>query len=615
MPILLSIGLRPPGGLCRRFFSAEVDCPAFRPYLAELMRGSPTIVAALMGLFPCSTPAQVDIRTTTLPDGVVGQPYALSLEAEGGEGGFVWSADRLFAEVPEPDTEFDFGGTPQHWRGDDGCWGPVPLPFPFPFLGSVYTQCFINTEGTIRFDTCDLDYSGSLEELAEQPKIAVLWSDWWTDVAVSNQTPEDIYLTLTHTSLVVRWQVEGWEAGEVIRADFQATLFADGMIRLAYGDATRRRGLIALSGGRPDRVFVSSLQALPRDQPLGSRVLFPVGGLPEGLHLAPDGRINGTPRGASTNLVSIQVRNAAGQVGAGEWILAIRENPDAAPPGPTVAVQSDFARRYAFSDAVHARIDPWPRPEPAPAIRAPAIQAPAVVDRVSARRYIDLFEMEPRTTDITMHKYALLEQIKVQRALYLFAGQIEKVMEAFKTPINRIPGLPTFMLAQRARSREKNLDPEQARAIERETVQGMGRIISLFHEQKLRDILTERQRIRLDELIIQMRGPILLALLDPLADQVELDAMERAAVAQLVRVGVAEIAPRVKGLAQVLEGAGAASAEGIARAASLRRALQERDAAILAALRPQQRALFEKLQGRPLPLNWDVAKLLGLPFK
>jgi uncharacterized membrane-anchored protein YjiN (DUF445 family) len=192
---------------------------------------------------------------------------------------------------------------------------------------------------------------------------------------------------------------------------------------------------------------------------------------------------------------------------------------------------------------------------------------------------------------------------------------MEKVMEAFKTPINRIPGLSTFMLAQQARSREETLDPEQARAIERETVQGMGRIISLFHEQKLQEILTQRQRARLDELIIQMRGPILLALLDPLAVQVELDATERAAVAQLVRVGVAEIAPRVKGLAQVLERSGAESAEGIARVASLRRALQKRDAAILAALRPQQRALFEKLQGRPLPLSWDAAKLLGLPFK
>jgi hypothetical protein len=143
----------------------------------------------------------------------------------------------------------------------------------------------------------------------------------------------------------------------------------------------------------------------------------------------------------------------------------------------------------------------------------------------------------------------------------------------------------------------------------------MGRIISLFHEQKLQEILTQRQRARLDELIIQMRGPILLALLDPLAVQVELDATERAAVAQLLRVGVAEIAPRVKGLAQVLERSGAESAEGIARAASLRRVLQKRDAAILAALRPQQRALFEKLQGRPLPLSWDAAKLLGLPFK
>jgi hypothetical protein len=579
------------------------------------MRCKHLFSVALSGLLPCGTPAQVDIRTTTLPDGVVGLPYALSLEADGGKGGLVWSADRLFAEVPEPDTEFEFGGTPQHWRGDDGCWGPVPLPFPFPFLGSVYTQCFINTEGTIRFDTCDLDYSGSLEELAQQPKIAVLWSDWWTDAAVSNQTPEDIYLTLTHTSLVVRWQVEGWEAGEVIRADFQATLFADGMIRLAYDDATRRRGLIALSGGRPDRVFVSSLRSVPRDQPLGSRLLFPVGGLPEGLHLAPDGRITGTPRGASTNLVSIQVRNADGQVDAGEWILAIRENPDAAPPGPAAEVQSDFARRYALSDAVHARVDPRPLPEPAPAIQAPAIQAPAVAGRASARRYVDLFELEPRATDITMHKYALLEQLKVQRALYLFAGQMEKVMEAFKTPINRIPGLSTFMLAQQARSREETLDPEQARAIERETVQGMGRIISLFHEQKLQEILTQRQRARLDELIIQMRGPILLALLDPLAVQVELDATERAAVAQLLRVGVAEIAPRVKGLAQVLERSGAESAEGIARVASLRRALQKRDAAILAALRPQQRALFEKLQGRPLPLSWDAAKLLGLPFK
>ena len=112
-----------------------------------------------------------------------------------------------------------------------------------------------------------------------------------------------------------------------------------------------------------------------------------------------------------------------------------------------------------------------------------------------------------------------------------------------------------------------------------------------------------------------MRGPILLALLDPLAAQVELDATERAAVARLVRAGVVEIAPQVKGLAQVLERSGTESAEGLARAVSLRQALQKRDAAILAALRPRQRAIFEKLQGRPLPLNWDMAKLLGLPFK
>jgi hypothetical protein len=595
----------------RDFCTLKVDCPSFNPYFVRHMRPIALISGCLFLLASLSSHAQVHIKTAGLPDGMVGVAYDLTLQAVSDAGGLVWAPDRLFAEVPEPKYRVTTGGTAQHWQGDDGCWGPVPLPFAFPYFGSVYTQCFINTEGTIRFDTCDLDFSGSVEEMAEQAKIAVLWSDWWTDSAVTNQTPEDIYLTLTHTSMVVRWQVEGWEAGEVIRANFQATLMPEGIIRLAYDDATRRRGLIALSGGRPDQVFVSSLHAIPEGQLLGSRLFFPIEGLPRGLRLTPDGRITGIPEAASTNLVSIIVRDAAGQHDAMEWVMTVRRNPTRPPPSVPPAVDpldihSSFAQRFSASDSVHS----VPRPA-----AQPSLPVSTVVNSGSARRFIDLFEMDPQPIDITMHKYALLEQPPVQQALRVFDGQMKELITSFKTPVNQIPELSAFMLEQQVRSKEPGISREAAEALGRVTMQGMGQLISLFHEAKLREILTSKQLERLDELIVQMRGPILLALMPDLAVKVELDSAEQAAVLHLVQEQLADIAPRVKSIVQLFEQETLSSTELRVRVRSLIRILQERDAAILACLPPEKCARFVHMQGESIALDWDASKLMGLPFQ
>jgi hypothetical protein len=223
--------------------------------------------------------------------------------------------------------------------------------------------------------------------------------------------------------------------------------------------------------------------------------------------------------------------------------------------------------------------------------------------------------MDPQPIDITMHKYALLEQPPVQQALRVFDGQMKELITSFKTPVNQIPELSAFMLEQQVRSKEPGISREAAEALGRVTMQGMGQLISLFHEAKLREILTSKQLERLDELIVQMRGPILLALMPDLAVKVELDSAEQAAVLHLVQEQLADIAPRVKSIVQLFEQETLSSTELRVRVRSLIRILQERDAAILACLPPEKCARFVHMQGESIALDWDASKLMGLPFQ
>jgi hypothetical protein len=70
-----------------------------------------------------------------------------------------------------------------------------------------------------------------------------------------------------------------------------------------------------------DRAYQASLAATGGKQPYTWSLTG--GGLPDGLSLTSEGTLTGTPRGAFSGNITVQVRDTAGQVATAQWSLSV----------------------------------------------------------------------------------------------------------------------------------------------------------------------------------------------------------------------------------------------------------------------------------------------------
>ena len=124
----------------------------------------------------------------------------------------------------------------------------TPLPFPFPFFGSVYREIHVNSDGNLTLGGGDgTSADRSLGRLTSGlPRIAPLYAD--LDPSSSNH---GVFVTTEPARVVVSWVAVPLyaAAGRGAAQTFQARIFPDGKIEMAWLQTTVTDAVVGISPG------------------------------------------------------------------------------------------------------------------------------------------------------------------------------------------------------------------------------------------------------------------------------------------------------------------------------------------------------------------------------
>jgi hypothetical protein len=131
----------------------------------------------------------------------------------------------------------------------DDAYVRLPLGFPFPYFGKAWDEAFLHSDGHITFGEPDVAQTArdAPRAVSGPPRIAAFF--WDLD---PSQSGAAVRYVRTADRLTVSWiNVPEWapEGAAGLRQNFQATLFADGRIELAYQSITLDLGTIGVASG------------------------------------------------------------------------------------------------------------------------------------------------------------------------------------------------------------------------------------------------------------------------------------------------------------------------------------------------------------------------------
>ncbi len=159
------------------------------------------------------------IAQEILPDGSLGRKGKASI-AQFTRGGIT-----DIGAISLPDTAFNWNFGSPLGITTAGC-ANTPLGFSFPYFGQLYTDVYANAEGSLTFGMCDTVFN--LARISPM--------DYWDN---GSYIPPggDVYVKQYPDRVVVTWDLPGYFYQTPFQtADYQATLYADGRILLAYAD-------------------------------------------------------------------------------------------------------------------------------------------------------------------------------------------------------------------------------------------------------------------------------------------------------------------------------------------------------------------------------------------
>ena len=286
---------------------------------------------------------ELQIVTQTLPVGVPGQEYSSSLMACGGVEPYVWELldvasdvpdDRLYVETREANS-FATVGTAKGWSADDSCW-TYDLPFAFRFYGKTYTQAYVNSNGTITFDSSCSDRKESVGTLKSRVMIAPLWDD--LDLSSGN-----VYVGTSEDSVTIRWKGKYYSGADV---NFSVVLGRVGSIRLAYGSGNASGGVIGISAGNNADYVICTCNQSGSMSSVQDVLLKPKSSVPDGLTVSAAGVVWCRPMEVGTNKLSVIVTDARGVKVNGMVTLPVLSWPTVTVGGRVLAVDPDWVKEY-----------------------------------------------------------------------------------------------------------------------------------------------------------------------------------------------------------------------------------------------------------------------------
>lgn len=170
---------------------------------------------------------------------------------------------------------------------DDGSFTQA-LPFGFQFFGTNYTQCHVNANGNITFNTSDGTFGESQAGfLANQPRIAAMWDDLNPGVNGSSGAPIlRVREVFQGNQEVVIEFINVTQFALVDDSTFRVTLSDDNSITIEYLDCSVQDCIVGISpGGGVSAAAPVDLSSFGRGTSGTNQALYEVFGATPGLDL------------------------------------------------------------------------------------------------------------------------------------------------------------------------------------------------------------------------------------------------------------------------------------------------------------------------------------------
>ncbi len=171
--------------------------------------------AALLSATPSPDSQGYDAwkRQQTFTPELVVPPVAASSGYTGGD-----AKDPCTLLIPLDETTFTLAMSPN----DDSYLGPITLPFTFSLYGQPYTQCWINNNGNITFDTGYSSYTPWGFPIDYSPMVAPFFAD------VDTRGTGSVWYQTGPNYMVVVWDSVGYYSNGIDRLNTFELIISDG---------------------------------------------------------------------------------------------------------------------------------------------------------------------------------------------------------------------------------------------------------------------------------------------------------------------------------------------------------------------------------------------------
>lgn len=219
----------------------------------------------------------------------------------------------------------------------------------------------------------------------------------------------------------------------------------------------------------------------------------------------------------------------------------------------------------------------------------------------SARHYVDTFE-----DDLIAHKFTLLGRKEVQKDLHIDENQLREIESTYRTPPLTMPGGQDICAITNRDEKMKQF-----------------RIVTeTYHQSRLDTILTPTQTKRLQELLIQMRGPAIISFDPTIRNELNFTSDQTRRMDRIMAYSSDDLRVCVSRYGRLFLCESRRSQtepeqrrEMNALVCVIEEIIKGRDEDILSVLTKDQRVQFDQMQGKPLAIRWSRHDLLYGPFQ